>query len=105
MGDRAQVKINMGTDPAVWLYTHWDGSELVGTVKKAMRRKQRWNDAEYLARIIFCEMVSDQEAGETGFGISTSEHGDLNYPVIEVDCATQRVVIDGDSFTFNDFIA
>ena len=79
MGDRANVKvIDRWTDEgkvkkdAVYLYTHWGGAELALTVQRALQRKQRWDDAPYLTRIVFCEMIRGHEADETGFGISGS---------------------------------
>ncbi len=77
-------------------YTHWHGTGLLDTVRAAIRRgKGRWSDAEYLARIIFCEMLkSDGDGvldGETGFGIGTGgQHGDVSN-VVEVDVAAQTV--------------
>lgn len=54
----------------VALYSHWGGTELPAVVQRALRRRQRWNDLPYLARIIFSEMVRGDINGETGFGIS-----------------------------------
>ena len=73
MGDRGQVKITQWGDKPVYLYTHYDGSELVEIVKKVMRRKQRWSDGAYLSRMIFCAMVGDDTDGELGYGISSGE--------------------------------
>lgn len=107
MGDRGQVKI---LPDGVYLYTHWNAEELEDTVKKAMKRQLRWDDSEYLARIIFCAMLKghDQD-GETGFGIGTGEHGDI-WRLITVDCEAQTVTV-ADLYkkttktnSFNDFI-
>lgn len=101
MGDRGQVLIK---DKKVYLYTHWEGGNLKKTVRTALARKERWDDPEYLARIIFCEMVRGREKEETGFGIGTSEHGDLNNPLITIDCKKNSVYIGGLSWRFNNFI-
>jgi len=104
MGDRAQVKFiyNDKDLHELYFYTHWGGSELEDTVKSAIRRGEgRWFDDEYLARIIFCEMVMGDVMGETGFGIGFSEHGDLQHPVIIVDCFNQTVNLEsGEVVTF-----
>lgn len=105
MGDRAQVAINDGKHTSVYLYTHWNGSELADTVKRALAKRQRWTDAEYLTRIIFCEMVKGAEAGKTGFGISTSEHFDNEHPLIVLNCAKQKVYINGETATFKQYAA
>lgn len=83
MGDRANIVIcEDGT--RIYLYTHWSGYEAPETLRKALARKQRWDDPAYLARIIFCEMVKGSEADETGFGISTRQQ-DNEYPLLIVD--------------------
>ena len=89
MGDRGQVFIE---DEKVYLYTHWGASELIKTVQKAIGRKQRWSDPEYLARMIFCEMVKGDEKGATGFGIGLTEHSDI-WRLIKVNCAEQTISI------------
>jgi hypothetical protein len=106
MGDRGQVNIK---NENVWLYTHWGASDLVDTVKSAMRKRWRWGDPEYLARIIFCEMVKGDEGSENGFGISsTGPHGD-EWRIITVDCENRLVSISDDGETqitksFKEFI-
>jgi len=105
MGDRGQVLM---VDEKVYLYTHWGASDLVETVRRALARRQRWNDPGYLARIIFCEMVGDDVKGETGFGIGTTDHEDV-WKQISVDCKSQKVFIEGwdkivETFTFEKFI-
>lgn len=69
MGDRATIEIQ-DNGRSVYLYTHWRGSEIKTILRSALARRQRWNDAAYLTRIIFSEMIKDDIAGETGFGIS-----------------------------------
>ncbi len=87
MGDRAQVHI---VDENVWLYTHWDGSQLIETVRAALSKKWRWDDPEYLARIIFDEMVGKNQGKETGFGISSGGSGDVDL-IVSVNCKQQTV--------------
>jgi hypothetical protein len=73
MGDRANVYVKDydSSEPGVFLYTHWDGSELPETVRVALAREERWDDPPYLARIVFCEMIrGDRWDNTTGYGIS-----------------------------------
>jgi hypothetical protein len=101
MGDRAQVKIIFEDGKDIYFYTHWGGSELVNDVANALvRGMDRWGDEEYLARIIFCEMVQSNVMGDTGFGIGTEEHGDLQHPVIEIDMRTSKV----NGYSFGEYI-
>lgn len=96
MGDRAQIVVvtrgklgEEGVD-GVSLYTHWGGSEIMNDLADALESeggRNRANDPEYLARIIFCWMVGPESLeGETGFGIGTARdiHGDLEHliPVV-----------------------
>ena len=105
MGDRGQVHI---VDTGVWLYTHWGASELPDTVRSALAKKWRWDDPEYLARIIFCKMLKGEEGEETGYGIGTNQHGDVDR-VVRIDCEHDEVAIVESSATtwsgtFSEFI-
>jgi hypothetical protein len=110
MGCRGQVKISMGeNEPAVFLYTHYDAYRLGKIVQTALKKRQRWDDDEYLARIIFDEMTKDCYNKETGFGIGTSQHADIeclveiNGQIIVIDrsmCSGKR----GEPQTFDEFI-
>jgi hypothetical protein len=104
MGDRGQVFVK---DAGVYLYTHWNASNLIETVRQALAKKWRWDDPEYLARIIFCEMVRGSETDETGYGIGTQEHGDI-WLLITVDTETQTDTIKDDEdptnkYSFSEF--
>jgi len=105
MGDRANVKIKEKYNGEVFLYTHWDGYGLPETVKAAMiRGRDRWNDASYLCRIVFCEMVKNDPNALTGFGISTSV-GDGEDRVLIVDCDKQTIDLpDGRQYTFEQYV-
>ena len=94
MGDRANAIIK-DVDGEVFLYTHWNGSELPYLVQTALQRKQRWDDPAYLARIVFCTMVKGSEADETGYGISTVIC-DNEHPLTVIDTAQQEVRIESE---------
>jgi len=103
MGDRANVRVDGAG--SVYLYTHWSGSELPETLQRAlMAGRSRWDDSPYLARIIFCEMVSGQERETTGFGISGNV-GDGDNRVLIVDCKAGTVTFPNkDTLTFEEYI-
>lgn len=109
MGARANIRVRQqyrenGAGEFVYLYSHWGGEELAVELKRALARKQRWDDGPYLTRIIFCEMVKGKESSETGFGISTSEC-DNNYNIITVDPGKGEVTIgDSEPFPFAEYI-
>lgn len=77
MGARAQVLME---DTGVYLYTHWGADSIADDVRAAVNSPQgqgRLHDPEYLARIIFERMIGDDRNTETGFGIGTEIHGDI----------------------------
>ena len=88
MGDRAQVLIE---DEGVYLYTHWTATELPNIVKTALRKRWRWDDPEYLARIIFCEMVKSDLMDETGYGIGSNQHQDI-WRLIKINCKENKII-------------
>jgi hypothetical protein len=94
MGDRVNIVVRCKSqDHQVFLYGHWSGFDAPAIVAKALARKQRWDDASYLTRIIFDTMSDGQHGGETGFGISSS-CDDNEYPFIIVDCDDRAVLLE-----------
>jgi hypothetical protein len=86
MGERGNIVVD-----GVYLYTHWKGHKLKSILKSALTRgRSRWDDPPYLARIIFCEMIGNEQDGLTGYGISTSMQ-DNNHNPLEVDIDKQVV--------------
>ena len=105
MGDRANVHVRHDDlDSGVYLYTHWRGSELPRILRDALARKERWNDCQYLTRIIFCNMIEGEEDGSTGFGIS-SIIGDGDSRILWVDSSSQTVTRNSKTWTFREYIS
>lgn len=116
MGDRGQIKIK---DSGVYLYAHWRGEELPRILQESLAKKWRWDDDEYLARIIFDAMIGKEQGEEASFGIGTSKHCDIEHPLLVVDCKNQKVEVcpihrDWDikdpevpskTFTFEEYVA
>jgi hypothetical protein len=95
MGDRANVKI-VDRESTVFLYTHNRGTDLPVILKTALiRGQQRWDDGQYLARIIFCEMIDGNLDGLTGFGIS-SVIGDGDDRVLTINIQDQTAQVNSD---------
>lgn len=104
MGDRANILIKSEGEQ-VCLYSHHGGTELPDTLRAAMLRgKERLTDPQYLARIIFCEMVRGREMDSTGFGISQTIH-DGGDRVIVLDVDAQTVMIGKRAMGFDEFIS
>lgn len=90
MGDRANVKV-VGHGSVVYLYTHWRGSELPQVLEESLlRARDRWDDEQYLARVIFSDLTNGHERSTTGYGIS-SIVGDGDDRVLVVDVDQQMV--------------
>lgn len=84
MGDRGHIVIEQPQNQtAVVLYTHWNASGLPHLLAQALGKEARWNDPEYLARIIF-DQISASASETTGAGIGTELHDDC-WRVITVD--------------------
>jgi len=91
MSIRSQVHmINTG----VYLYQHMDGYNLAEEVQIALKKKERWDDPEYLTRIIFATMLKENNAvdGTLSYGIGTEEHGDIEY-LVNVNTLSQRIIV------------
>lgn len=94
MGDRANIVIESDKDffpHAVFFYTHWRGSDIKTILQSALvRGKDRWNDPQYLSRVIFCELIGKDTTGITGFGITT-KIGDGGGKLLCVNMDGQKV--------------
>lgn len=99
MGDRGQVYVrSWGGKSGVYLYTHYGASSLDKDVERAIAKGWRWDDPDYLARIIFDEMVGKDGWGEeTGYGIGTQKAGDI-WRLVTVDCKKQTVTVEDESY-------
>lgn len=92
MSTRSQCKIT-STDfsTPIYLYQHYDGYDLMSTVCNAIKKgDDRLDTPEYLTRIIFSNMIKNDIMGTTGYGIGTSQHGDIEY-LVEVNIDNQTV--------------
>lgn len=111
MGDRGNIAVHFHDGATVYLYTHWRGYQVEDILRTALRKRWRWSDAPYLTRIIFEELVADNERGsETGYGIAPHLQ-DNEYPVLHVfpESRTVRIFDRADAeileeFTFESFI-
>ena len=103
MGDRGNILIKESKGGEIYFYSHWAGSMLAETAKAALiRGRGRWDDEQYLSRIIFSEMIKDELLETTGYGISTYQ-GDGHVALI-VDIAKQQVTTEnGETLSFEKF--
>lgn len=105
MGDRANVLVKEDSeDNGVYLYTHWNGTELPTILQDALKKRWRWDDCAYLTRIIFDEMTKDDHGEETGYGIS-SILGDGDDRILKVNVIEQTVKMGEREWTFEEYIS
>ncbi len=67
MGDRCNIVMRQEKGD-IFFYGHWNGSDFVHAVKRALQKKLRWEDPPYLARIVWDEFCPER-GQETGYGI------------------------------------
>lgn len=94
MGDRANWGFiqEMGA-PIINLYTHWHGSQRHALLANALDyAKPRWPDPSYSTRIVISQIVGDEWANETGWGLTVDELGDNGYSYLLVMWDTKKVV-------------
>lgn len=107
-----QVEIISTENDSIFLYTHDLADSLVNDVYQALKLGARWDDADYLARIVFCRMMPpEQLLNDKGFGIGAKQYGDINL-LITLDCRDQTISVISSlmenkhkySMTFTEFI-
>lgn len=92
MGDRGCIVVDHDNDyfgPVV-LYTHWGATNLPHYLQAALRKQARWNDPDYLTRIIVEELSAGANSDVTGVGIGTTVAGDA-WRVIDVDVSAKTL--------------
>jgi hypothetical protein len=95
----------------VYLYTHEHVDMLISAVHDTLARRTRWDDPDYLSRMIFCRMVpGDELYEEVGYGIGPAAYADVDV-LVTVDCTHQTVYVHamsdprhGKLLSFTDFV-
>lgn len=77
----------------VYLYTSQTAKSLVSIVHTTLSLNKRWDDPDYLSRLLFCRMIPMESwASDTGFGIGTQLYVDTNL-LITIDTLNQSISI------------
>jgi len=110
--ESGQIEI-IGPYGRVYLYTHTNSKDLINVMYQVLIRKVRWDDPDYLARMIFCEMIpKDKWNDEHGYGIGTQLYKNSNV-LISIDTVHQSIrmssfndeqLMIGKTATFSHFI-
>lgn len=108
MGDRIVYSIKQDKDLSVNLYSHWGGGNRFANLANALKAAEpRWNDTSYATRIIVSQLIGDDWAEETGFGLWASNSDGAyggDHPDIEINLITKTVIDETGIHTFEDFI-
>lgn len=90
--DSAQVEV-VSPYGRIYLYTHDHAPRITNDVYSALVAHKRWDDADYLAKMIFCHMVPIEcWQDDKGYGIGTQMYADINL-LVTVDTVKQEVTI------------
>jgi hypothetical protein len=85
--------IIIGPYGSVYLYTHDTANTLVKDVYDALQVGKRWDDPDYLSKMIFCRMLPlECWLEDKGFGIGTQMYNDVNL-LISVNTVQQIITI------------
>ena len=83
MGNRNSIVVHQPDAEPIYLYSHHHGQEIDNVVCEALLRgTSRYNDPDYFTRIVFQELVGDDNS-VTGFGICATEpdHDNSNHKI------------------------
>ena len=98
-----QVEIISPFVGRVYLYTHDTSRSLLSNVYNVLIAEKRWDDPDYLARMIFCEMIPEELwNSDTGFGIGTQLYVDTEL-LISLDIASQKITVSSGMHDFDNF--
>jgi hypothetical protein len=107
-----QIEV-VGPYGRVYLYSHNTANELVSVVSDVLSRQVRWDDPDYLSRMIFCRMVPKNKwDDELGFGIGTQLYRDVNmlisldtvHQTIKISSAFETYITNSITMSFDDFL-
>jgi hypothetical protein len=91
MGARTNIEIKFANEPSIYIYSHWGGEGgLRQDLRRAISRRQRWNDEQYLTAIILREVLRDNLDKETSVGVAPYP-GEEEYTTTVVDIPSQTV--------------
>lgn len=87
-----QVEI-IGPYGRIYLYTHDHADKLLHDVYQTLKQGTRWDDEDYLSKMVFCHMVpQEQWLSDKGYGIGTQMYTDINI-LITLDVPNQTIAI------------
>jgi len=94
MGDRANFGFRDSKENVVFLYGHWAGHNMLAKLANAVQAAEtRWQDDSYATRIAISNLIGDEWAQTTGWGIYINQLGDNEHKVPVVDWTNQTFTL------------
>jgi len=94
MGDRANFGFKDSKENIVFLYGHWAGHRMLENLADAVSAAEpRWQDESYATRIAISQLIKDEWASETGWGITVNELADNEHKVPIIDWKNQTFTL------------
>ena len=88
MGDRANFGFTQSNGDTIVVYGHWAGNGMLDLLARAVEKaRSRWNDESYATRIAISNLIQDEWASETGWGLQVNQRSDNEHkiPIINFD--------------------
>lgn len=87
-----QIEIK-GLYGSVFLYTHDLAHNILHIVHDVLNRKTKWDDPDYLSRMLFCKLVPPEFwNSDKGFGIGTQMYHNIKL-LITIDTVLKKIII------------
>ena len=94
MGDRANFGFKDRKGDTIFLYGHWAGHQMLQNLADAVSAAEpRWQDESYATRICISQLVSEEWASETGWGLTVNELADNEHKVPVINWKEQTFTL------------
>jgi hypothetical protein len=94
MGDRANFGFKDSKGDTLYLYGHWAGHRMLQNLADAVSAAEpRWGDDSYATRICISQLVNEEWASETGWGLYINQIGDNEHKVPVINWADKTFTL------------
>ena len=94
MGDRANFGFKDSKGETLYLYGHWAGHRMLQNLADAVSAAEpRWGDDSYATRICISQLVNEEWASETGWGLYINQIGDNEHKVPVINWADKTFTL------------
>ena len=102
MGARTNAQLKYSDGNSIYIYSHWGGGEngsLRQDIRRAIARRERWEDEMYMAAIILREVFRDNLNDSTGHGVQPYP-GEESYKTTVIDLDKRTI----DDIPFSEYL-